>query len=250
MKRMRFAAGLLASSVLFVGSNAWAIRPFITDDARVVGKGHLQLESYWRRDRVSLQQWILPAIGPTDWLELTVGGVHGINGLGLRSDKRYALGGPVAQGKFLLREAIPNKPPGFALAAGALPPLGTGGYEAPGWSAFSYLAMTQAFIKEDDLLFHANVGVSAISAPGFAPAKLTWGLGMQAETVYNFHLIGEIFSGDPYSAGAGAAYQVGFRIIFNDHLQLDGTYGAGFGGDTPLAPFFSSGVRIVSHPLW
>lgn len=232
-------------------SPARAIRPFITDDAHVVGKGRVQMETYWRRDRLSLQQWILPAIGPTNWLEVTLGGVHGIAALRSHPEpKKYALAGPVVQGKFLLHESIPNKPPGVAIVVGSVPPIGRGGFAAPGWSAFSYLAVTQAFIKEDDFLIHANVGVSAISAPGVPPAKVTWGIGTQVETVYNFHLIGEIFSGDPYVTGAGIAYQAGFRIIFNDHLQLDGTYGSGLAGETPMAPWFSSGIRIVSHELF
>jgi hypothetical protein len=230
---------------------AHAIRPFITDDAHVVGKGKVQLETYWRRDRLSLQHWILPAIGPTDWLELTLGGVHGISRFRQHpTAPSYAIAGPLAQAKMLLRESIPNKPPGFALVVGGVSPAGRGGFQTPGWSGFTYLAMTQAFIKEDDFLIHVNVGVSGVSAPGLDPAKLTWGVGTQVETLFNFHLIGEIFSGDPYVVGAGGAYQAGFRIIFNDHLQLDGTWGGGLWGSTITPVWFSSGVRIVSHDLF
>ena len=241
----------LVAATLLVGTReARAIRPFITDDARVVGAGHLQLETYWRRDRSSLQQWLLPAIGPTDWMELTLGGVHGLAQLGRPGAPVYAVGGPVLQGKFLLRETIPNRLPGVAFSAGGLPPVGRGGFEAPGWSAFSYVAITQAFLKEDDLLIHANLGLSAVSAPGLAPAKLTWGLGAQVETLYDFHLIAEVFSGNPYVRGSGGAYQAGFRMIFNDHLQLDGTWGGGLWGDERLPVWLSSGVRIVSHELF
>ncbi len=53
------------------------VRPFITDDARVVG-GHLaQLESWCRIDEASGQQWFMLAYGPSDHLELTAGGVLG-----------------------------------------------------------------------------------------------------------------------------------------------------------------------------
>lgn len=231
--------------------DAWAIRPFVTDDAHVVGKGHVQVETYWRRDRLSLQHWILPAVGPTDWLEVTLGGVHGFGSLGRTVDRpTYAMAGPLAQGKFVLHASSPNKPPSVAVVAGALSPAGTGGFEAPGWSGFSYLAVTQAFFKEDDFLIHANVGVSTIAAPGLDPARLTWGVGTQVETVFDFHLIGELFSGDPYVQGSGGAYQAGFRIIFNDHLQLDGTWGGGLWGDSVMPVWFSSGFRVVSHELW
>ncbi|MBX3187026.1 MAG: hypothetical protein KF819_08430 [Labilithrix sp.] len=244
------AAGVLLGAMAFAPP-ARAIRPFITDDAHVAGKGHVQVETWLRRDKTSLQHWLLPAVGPTDWLELTLGGVHGVNGFRLHPDRpTYGVGAPLVQGKFLLLESVPNEPPGVAIAVGGVSPAGSGGFEAPGWSAFSYIAVTQAFIKEDDFLIHANVGVSTIAAPGLAPAKLTWGFGAQVETYFDFHLIAEIFSGDPYVQGAGGAYQAGFRIIFNDHLQLDGTWGEGLWGDNVLPLWFSTGVRIVSHELF
>ncbi len=253
LPRRRFPV-LLTIAVIFgvlAPRQARAIRPFVTDDARVVGRGHVQLEMWWRRDRLSLQHWVLPAVGPTDWLELSLGGVQGLGHLGKRPDKpRYALGGPVFQSKFLLRETVANKPPGVAVAVGGLAPAGRGGAEAPGWSGFSYLAVTQAFIKEDDFLIHANVGVSTVAAPGLDPAKLTWGIGTQVETVFNFHLIGEIFSGDPYVQTAGAAYQAGFRMIFDDHVQLDGTWGGGVWGDSVMPFWVSSGIRVVTHELF
>lgn len=190
-------------------------------------------------------------MGPTDWLELTVGAVHGFSQLRARPEApTYSFAGPLFQGKFLLHESRPNAPPSVAVIAGAVPPIGAGGFEAPGWSAFSYVALTQALIKEDDFLIHANLGFSMVDAPGLAPAKLTWGIGSQVETWWNFHLIGEIFSGDPYVQAAGGAYQAGFRIIFNDHLQLDGTWGEGLWGDSPMPLWFSSGIRLVSHELF
>lgn len=223
----------------------------MTDDARVVGRGLVQLESWVRRDRLSLQHWVLPAAGPTDWLELSLGGVHGAGQLGADpSLPTYAIGGPVAQGKFLLHEAIPNHLPGAAIVVGGIAPAGRGGFQAPGWSGFSYLAVTQAFIKEDDFLIHANVGVSTVAAEGLTAPKVTWGLGTQVETIYDIHLIGEVFSGDPYVQGAGGAYQLGTRVIFNPHLQLDATWGGGLWGDTLMPVWVSSGVRMVSPELW
>src|SRR5687768_6023489 len=112
------AAGL---TVVMSSAMARAIRPFITDDAHVVGQGHLQLETYWRRDANSLQHWLLPAFGPTDWLELTIGGVHGVNGLRQHPDKpSYSIANPIVQGKFLLLESIPNRPPGLAVVVGGI----------------------------------------------------------------------------------------------------------------------------------
>jgi len=56
---------------------AQRVRPFITDDARVVGNRLAQLESWYRQDKETIQQWFLLAYGPTEWLELTLGGVVG-----------------------------------------------------------------------------------------------------------------------------------------------------------------------------
>lgn len=41
------------------------VRPFITDDARVVGNRLTQLESWYRQDKGGIEQWILTAYGPT-----------------------------------------------------------------------------------------------------------------------------------------------------------------------------------------
>jgi hypothetical protein len=55
---------------------ARAIRPFVTDDARVVGGKLLQLETWVLVDRLVLEHNALVAVGPTDWLELTAGLLH------------------------------------------------------------------------------------------------------------------------------------------------------------------------------
>jgi hypothetical protein len=56
---------------------AYAIRPFVTDDARVVGHKLAQLATWILLDHRELEHDLLAAIGPTDWLELTLGLRHG-----------------------------------------------------------------------------------------------------------------------------------------------------------------------------
>ena len=53
------------------------VRPFITDDARVVGDKLAQLETWLRFDKEAGQHWIMGAYGPNKKLELAVGGVYG-----------------------------------------------------------------------------------------------------------------------------------------------------------------------------
>ena len=245
------SAGLVFAAAVLQTRAAHAIRPFVTDDAHTVGRGLVQLETYWRRDRTSLQHWILPAVGPNDWLEVTLGGVHGLSQLRLRPEApKYALSGPLLQGKFLLRETVPNHWPGIGVVVGSVLPAGRGGFEAPGWNGFTYLAVTQGFFKEDDLFIHGNIGLAAVSAPGLDPVKVTWGIGSQVETFFDFHLVGEIFSGDPYTVGSGGAFQAGFRQLFNPNLQLDFTCGSGLWGATILPVWCSSGIRLVSAKLF
>jgi hypothetical protein len=247
----RARVGLIFIALFALSGNARAIRPFVTDDARTVGKAHVQLETYFRRDKFSLQHWLLPALGPTDWLELTVGGVHGVDGIRDAKDHpHYSFAGPLVQAKLLLRETVPNHFPGLAVAVGGVTETGHGGFEPPGESGYGYLAASQAFFKEDDFLIHMNIGFTAVNAPDIDPLRLTYGIGTQLETIFDFHLIGEIYSGDPYIPGSAAAYQAGFRQIFNDHLQLDFTWGGGIAGAEKLPFFLSSGIRVVSAELW
>ncbi len=58
------------------------VRPFITDDARVVGHRLAQVETWFRGDKEAAQQWLMLAYGPTSRVELSLGGV-----LGLKSRK-------------------------------------------------------------------------------------------------------------------------------------------------------------------
>jgi len=242
------AVGTTIAAAILFASPAQAIRPFITDDARVVGQGHAQLETWFRRDTRTLQHWAIGAFGPTDHIELSLGGVHG----SARQDRdsKYAISGPLIQGKFLLFSPQPNRWPGVAFVAGFEPPLGRGGFEVPGWSAFGFVAFTESLFDDELLLIHANLGFLSVNAPGYAPLTGTWGLAAQLRTVAELHAVGEIFSGDPYLPGSGMAVQGGFRYVFNDHVQLDATVGGGLAGDYVLPVWLSSGVRVVSHKLF
>lgn len=235
--------------ILVASRDAWAIRPFITDDARVVGKGLVQLESWWRRDKDTMQVWALPAFGPTDWLELSAGGVVGA--AHFQSSPAFAASLPLFQGKLLLRPATPNGVPGFAVATGFIPPLGAGAFKTAGVQYYGYLAATESLFDQERMLVHVNVGVAGQAFFAAEPrATMTWGVGSQVRLVAQLHAVVELFSGDPYAGSSGAAVQGGFRYIFSDTVQLDGTVGGEIVGDTPLPPWASSGIRIVSPKLF
>lgn len=230
---------------------AHAVRPFITDDARVVGEHKAQLETWARYDRGSLQHWIVPAFGPVAPLEITLGAVHGV---AIDPTKRYSLAGPLVQTKTLLREARPGTWPGVAFIAGTFLPAGFGGFESP-WNGFAYLALTQVF-GDDAALLHGNVGgaLAAHATPAsgtpqelerHARLRLTWGAGAQARLYGVANLVVEVFSGDPYAEVAGGAGQVGFRFILDSTIQLDVTAGGGLWGDARMPAWASAGLRLA-----
>jgi hypothetical protein len=227
---------------------AHAARPLVTDDARVVGEHGLQLETWVRGDRGDLEHWALVGFGPVDRLEISVGGVYGTTW----SDSnraRFAFNAPVVQAKLMLYEARENQWPGIAVVGGVNTPLGTNGFQPPGWSAFSYFCLTQSLFDRERLLVHANLGFAGTTGARI-PFQPLWGLGVQLRTVAGLHVVGEIFSGDPYAHGIDGATQVGVRYIFSDHVQLDSTVGTGLWGTPALDSWASVGVRLVSGRLW
>jgi hypothetical protein len=230
---------------LFTVSNSFAVRPFITDDARVVGNRLFQWESWFRFDKESWQHWNMYAYGPNNRWELALGFVHGFEAP--RTEMQgYSYAIPLLQVKYLIREYKPNKVPGVALAAGSFLPGGLGAFKAPGHGAFAFLTLTQCFGEQENVLIHGNLGVNHVKYSHFDYTVITWGLGTQIKTFGGLHTIGEIFSGDPYVPGSGIAFQAGFRHIISDYVQLDFTFGKGLSGQNQLPFWYGAGVRLVT----
>lgn len=222
------------------------VRPFITDDARVVGGRLAQLETWYRQDRETIQQWFLTAYGLNDWVELTIGGVAGFSLFATEHVQRgFSYGFPLVQAKFLFRGYQANSWPGVSLAIGSFLPYGRGLLQPPGYGTFGFLIVSQSLGENDAVLIHGNLGLNYLQFDDQDQFINTWGIGTQIRTIDGFHFVAELFSGDPYVPGSGVSYQVGFRHFFSDDLQLDGTVGDGIGGTTKLPFWFSAGVRIV-----
>ena len=85
------------------------VRPFITDDARVVGKELAQLETWLRFDKESGQHWILGAYGPNSHLEITTGGVYGYQ-IDHHSKSNFSYALPLYRLKFYLKNTNLMKP--------------------------------------------------------------------------------------------------------------------------------------------
>ena len=243
--RARHIAALL---LLLLPARAFAIRPFVTDDGRVVGEGLLQLETWFQLDREGLQHWLMPAFGPHDRMEISIGMVHGAT-FG-DAPPRYSLNGPLVQVKILLEHAQMNSWPGGALAFGSLLPLGFGGFTGTK-GGFTYLALTENLGENERLLIHANIGVSLRlrdDGGGYEPAPLL-GLGAQLRTIGGLHAVGEIAYGDAFTGEHTGIIQLGGRFIFNDHVQTDFTVGTGVFG-TLRSAWGTVGLRLVTGELF
>lgn len=224
---------------------SYAVRPFITDDARVVGIRLGQYETWLRFDQHAWQHWNMVAYGPSKRLELALGFVHGVDAP--RSElKGYSYAIPLIQAKYLLREYKPNKLPGVALVAGSFLPGGKGAFKAPGYGTFGFLAITQCFGEDENVLIHGNIGFNYVKYATSNYSVMTWGLGTQIKTIGGLHAIAEVFSGDPYVPGSGLAYQAGFRHFVSDFVQLDITIGQGISGENKLPLWYGGGIRLVT----
>jgi len=112
---------------------------------------------------------------------------------------------------------------------------------------FGFAALSQSFFN-DDLLFHANLGTTTSEDTQWT-RTLTAGFGCQARVIGGLHAVAEIYHGDPYDPSLRAmASQVGFRHIFSDTIQIDGTIGSTLEGLSE--PWVTLGIRIVSPELW
>jgi hypothetical protein len=187
----------------------------------------------------------MAAYGPSKKLELALGFVHGVQ-IHTNDEKDYSYAIPLVQAKYLIKEYTPNKLPGIAVVAGSFLPGGNGSFKAPGYGGFAYVAITQCFGKTENVLIHANVGANHVKYPTFEHNVVTWGIGTQIKTIGGLHLIGEVFSGDPYVPGSGMSFQTGFRHIVNNYVQLDLTIGQGLSGTHILPLWYGGGVRLVT----
>lgn len=231
--------------MIVIAHQALAVRPFVTDDARVVGEHMAQVEASVRYDRDNFSNLNLLAFGPTAQSEVTIGFTNGF-ALDKESNRSYAAAGPLMQFKYLLWEVKKNSYPGMAVAVGATPPWGKADFRPERWSEFAYLAATESLFDHEYVLVHANLGISTANPASVA----TWGLGTQIRVIGGLNAVLEVFYNDPYAGKTGGAYQVGFRYIVSDGIQIDATMGGGIFGSEQIPAFGGMGLRMVSDKLW
>jgi hypothetical protein len=245
-KRILKKVLILAIATFLAVPHARAVRPFITDDAAVMGFRRSELASWIFASKTGTEFWHSANFGLTNWAELTVAGFWGYSKPAndeLRRKFSYTL--PLLQTKILLRDYVPNGLPGVTLAFGSDLPFGKGAFVPGGYGAFGFLSLTQCFGNDENVLVHANIGGTYLREEGINHHGLTWGLGTQIKAYKGMHGIAEIVSGDPYIHGAGFAYQLGIRQFVSDALQIDVAFGKGLGGENRMPSWITAGMRYV-----
>lgn len=224
---------------------AMAVRPFVTDDAAVVGAKLILLETSLRWDKTRLQNLNLLAYGPTEKLELTAGFIDGFLSEAEDATGKFSVAGPLAQAKYLLQEPTPNGLPGIAAVVGFNTPYGTNNFGNASWGEFAYLAVTESLGENDRVLIHGNVGTAYGKPEDTWKNIYTWGIGTQIRVIGGLHSVAEIFSGDPYSQAAGRAFQAGFRYFVSRGVQIDATVGSGLRGSPEINTWAGCGLRMI-----
>jgi hypothetical protein len=236
------ASGLL--SALITARPAGAVRPFVTDDARISAYGQLEAEAWIelvRSGRTFTPGYnVLGGVSPTEWLQIIAGG-----GVSIDPGAELGVPNPVIQPKLLIWRAEDNGIPGLSVAMGVTLPVGRG--EAFEKATGLYLiAPVTSRLFDDWLLLHANLGVRAAYLPADAEvaietgwsARPYWGIGADVGLFHpDLRGVVEAYAGDPLHAiGPTLAFQWGARWMVSDHVNMDLTFGA--------EPTVHEGVRV------
>lgn len=232
-------------------SEARAVRPFVTDDARIIDRGQLETENWLDFKRA--RGWgasfnVMAGLTINDWSELIVGGSTIFDG-----PRQIGLGNPVIQPKILLLRAEDDGVPGVALAAGVTLPVGVGPVYEPVTGMYLVAPITSRLF-DDWLMLHLNVGFK-VAVPEHQRATITpyWGAGIDLGVgTKQARIIAEAYAGDPLEPlGADIAVQAGIRWLPSDYLNLDLTFGGtpelGHGGHATgrLELWGQVGVRLL-----
>jgi hypothetical protein len=229
MQLNRFYQTLYFVLVMFYSCQAHAVRPFVTDDARIIDYGQLELESWLETTRANGRYSPAPGLNfiggitVNDWLQFLAG-----SGVGLDSSGDSTVSNPVVMGKVLLKAAELNGAPGYAVSAGATLNSGRGEGLYDDGRVTSLVGMSTYRLLDDALNIHLNVGARTDSPRGEkSKTRLFWGVGFDTEALHeDMRVIGEVFAGDPLELNAPKiAMQSGVRWMFSDYTQLDVTFG-------------------------
>lgn len=254
-----FLAGLLASAQAHEAS---AVRPFVTDDARVVYPGQLEVENFGgvtmgRGRTPGFEVRSLQGTSVSDRLEL-IGGGFGFQ----YEHNKMTPQDLVFQPKYVLYRSF-GLVPSVSAAAAVLAPL-SGNRQL--WNSYNMLHVSWFLFTPQDstdpydngLAIHVNLGTKGQYNAGLGGRwtnKPYWAAGFEVITPISRELrvLGEVFNGDPFSFEEEfPAYQVGFRWYKTPNLQWDlvlrgvrdGGIGSGIGAGIETGPGWNYTLQI------
>ncbi|MBC7839368.1 MAG: hypothetical protein H7Y39_12095 [Nitrospiraceae bacterium] len=221
---------LAAFAVYFCPEDALAVRPFVTDDARIVYKGQVTTETYGgltmvQGNKPAIEVRSLQGLGITDRFELTAGGF----GLTYQDNHARPLD-MLIQPKYVLHSSL-GAIPSVSITAASLFPLSGNrqhwdGYAMAQVSWFLFTPDADTDPYDNDLALHLNLGMKSRydAGPATYRSKLYWAAGFEVITpvTREIRFLGEIFNGDPFSFEEKfPAFQTGFRWYKSPTVQLD-----------------------------
>lgn len=220
----------------------YAVRPFVTDDARIVDYGQFEAESWLEVTHAEGAFGDAPGfntligVTPLDWLEIIAG-----TGVARSSNDKWAIANPVIQSKVLLTKAEADGSPGYAFASGATFDAGQTTLAAGatvdedinpnyklGDNYYAFGLMTYRLLNDSQQI-HTNFGLRGEHQSGIGlRLRPYWGVGLDMEVLReDIHAIVEAYAGDPLEYNAPLyAGQFGVRWIYSEYVNVDLTFGA------------------------
>ena len=220
-----FATGLL----LLTNSAAWAVRPFVTDDARIVYKGQVEMENFAgismsSEDKPTIEARSLQGAAFTDRFELIAGGF----GFSYYDNQARPLD-MLIQPKYVIYRSF-GAIPSVSVAAASLFPLSGNrqlwdSYAMAHISWFLFTPKESSDPYDNDLAIHINIGTKSQydAGPATYRSKVYWAAGFEVITLSReIRFLGEVFNGDPFAYETEfPAYQTGFRWYKSPNVQMD-----------------------------
>jgi hypothetical protein len=211
-------------------TDAFAVRPFVTDDARIVYKGQLETETYAgltlsRQDKPTIEARSLQGLSLTDRLEIIAGGF----GLTSHANQVRPLD-MLIQPKYILYRSF-GAIPSISMAAASLFPLSGNRQQwnsyammHASWLLFTPIDSTDPY--DNGLAIHINLGAKSQydAGPSTYRSKFYWAAAFEVITPISreIRVLGEIFNGDPFSYEEKfPAFQTGLRWYKTANTQLD-----------------------------
>jgi hypothetical protein len=213
---------LPALALAVVPASALAVRPFVTDDARIVDEGQITSET-WLETATDGGPWenslhALAGTSVNQWLELSA-----VSSFGLDTGFGDDISNPVFQLKTLLLPAVEDGPVGVAVSVGYIPRLGHGPSYIEGDGAYAYGLITKR-LNQDRLLLHTNFGLTGSRTETAGDRLRPYG-GAGAEIAlwaFEWRWVAEVFTGDPFDPlRSDVSSQWGLRWLHSDVFNFD-----------------------------